>query len=111
MATSFEGFEPLYAASIVSPEIFVRAQEELRRIIEQFTKIELLDGLRITDQSITSGSTNLINHTLGRKYEGWIITNVDSACTIHLDEASTADPAFYLPLVTSANCTADFWVF
>lgn len=112
MGTRLEPYEPLRpVGEMVDTDTLMRTLDDLRRIIDQFVRLEILDGVLIQDQTITTGSTNFITHTLGRAYRGWIVTNLDTACTIHLDETSTAARSLFLPLVASATCEADIWVF
>lgn len=112
MGTSLEVFEPLYPSGAeVDPSLFARVQDDLRRVISQFASLEILDGQHLTGIDIVSGSTNLINHKLGRNYRGWVVTNIDAAATVHLDETSTAPKSLHLPLVTSATCVVGLWVF
>lgn len=66
--------------------------------------------------SILSGvllqtGTNVVNHLLGRKLQGWRVIGINAASTLYDSQASNQTPDLTLILVSSANCTVNLEVF
>lgn len=69
------------------------------------------DCILIEGAVLASGSTQLLEHKLGRRVRGWRVVDRSSAATVYRDTASTADLALYLPLVVSASLTVSIEAF
>jgi len=70
----------------------------------------LAQGRLIQNVSLVSGA-NVINHQLGRKLQGWILTRQRSAASIYDTQDSNTMPALTLQLTSSAAVTVDLFVF
>lgn len=64
-------------------------------------------GLLLKDVVLASGST-VVNHLLGRKLQGWFITDINGAATVY---RSAAKNNLTLTLTSSAAVTVDLFVF
>jgi hypothetical protein len=67
----------------------------------------LVNGLLLQNISIISG-INVINHLLGRKQQGWIVT--DRTGTALLDRTADFND-LTLTLTSTAPCQISLWVF
>lgn len=78
-------------------------------INDQFSKVQgvaITKGILITNQTI-SGTTT-INHSLGRKASGYMVTSINSNVNIWNDSFSgTSSITFHC----SGTATVDLWVF
>lgn len=86
-----------------------QVQDNLTDFSRQFNKT-ILDGLIMTDVSLTTSVANLV-HGLGRKYQGWHLIDIQGDARVWRDTTSTADTTKYLPLKASASVTVSLWVF
>lgn len=64
----------------------------------------------IKNIKLASG-TNVINHLLGRKLQGWTLTRVRALATIYDTQDTNQTPELTLVLVSSAVVTVDIEVF
>ncbi len=85
-------------------------QRNIKEFSGQLEKNEVLDGILIEDISLSSASTNTINHKLGRKLRGWTITRIQANANVW-ESATQTLPASNLELEVSANCTVSIYVF
>lgn len=67
---------------------------------------ELLDPV-----ALTSGTTKLVQHKLGRAVRGFKVVDINAAAHVFRDSSSTADLTKYLPVQANANCTVTLEVF
>lgn len=67
----------------------------------------ILNGEVVSSVELAVGNT-VVNHRLGRKPQGWMITDIDAASTIY---RSAAFSELTLTLNSSAAATADIYVF
>lgn len=65
------------------------------------------NGLLLKDIVIASGS-NVINHRLGRKMQGWVVVDINSSAQIY---RSAAFNDLTLTLTSSAAATISLYVF
>lgn len=70
----------------------------------------LVDGAVLKQVALTSGS-NVVNHKLGRKLQGWFITRLRAASDIYDTQDSNTIPELTLQLEASADATVDIYVF
>jgi hypothetical protein len=68
------------------------------------------NGIILKSVSLTTGA-NTVNHLLGRKLQGWILTRVRSSATIYDTQDSNTRPELTLQLTASGNVTVDIYVF
>lgn len=85
-------------------------QRNVKEFSTQLENNPILDGITIENISLSSSGANTINHKLGRKIKGWIITKIQANANVW--ESSTQPlPSSTLVLETSANCTISLYVF
>lgn len=68
------------------------------------------NSLLLKNLVLTIGQ-NVINHTLGRKLQGWILCDIDGIANIYSTQATNSMPALTLNLTSDANCTISLLVF
>lgn len=86
-------------------------QENINQFGNQFLNKNIIDGLPLTNVVLTAGSVNEINHKLGRKIQGWIITRKKANSVIWDTQDSNTRSDRTLLLNVSANVTVDLWIF
>lgn len=64
-------------------------------------------GLILSSVPLINGTT-VINHTLGRMQQGWVLTDIQGVASIYREEAFNA---LTLTLTSSAAVTVDIFVF
>lgn len=69
--------------------------------------IPFMNGVLLTGVSLVTGSTNTINHKLGRLAQGYFVVSKSTGAIVWNDTFTDAA----IPLHTSANCTVSLWVF
>ncbi len=79
-------------------------------IIEPFLNNPVNDSLLLKNVSVVAGS-NVINHKLGRKLQGWIPTRLRMNVTLYDTQDSNQTPQLTLVLVASAPGVIDLAVF
>jgi len=67
-------------------------------------------GILLKNQVLVSGA-NVINHKLGRKLQGWIVTRIRASATLYDTQDANSSPALTLQLTASAGVTVDLYVF
>lgn len=70
----------------------------------------LVQGRMVSNVQLVVG-TNVINHLLGRKLQGWFITGINAPTTIYDVQASNQTPQLTLVLNSSAVALVNIWVF
>lgn len=70
----------------------------------------LVQGQLLQNVAINSG-TNVINHKLGRKLQGWFIVGINGAAQVYDTQASNQMPQLTLNLTSDAAITCSLWVF
>lgn len=73
-------------------------------------KNAVLQGILLKNVSLTAGA-NSVNHKLGRKLQGWMLTRVRAAATIYDTQDANSMPELTLTLNSSANVVVDIYVF
>lgn len=68
------------------------------------------NGQVLQSVSLVSGA-NTINHKLGRKLQGWVLTRLRASATIYDTQDANTMPEFTLLLNSSANAVVDIYVF
>ena len=92
----------------ISNDILSRFQDNVEEIFRIFTSLPICDGLLLEDVALTTGTTNLVSHGLGRVPRMWIVAGKDAFADIK--EVSSPDPVTILALQCDANCTVNLWV-
>lgn len=68
------------------------------------------NSLILKEVILTTGS-NIVNHLLGRKLQGWAIIRKRAAAEIYDTQDANSMPELTLTLTSSANVTVDLMVF
>jgi len=88
--------------------------DTIQRNVKDFSKqLEinpLLDGIILDDISLVTGSSNTVNHKLGRAIKGWIIVRKGAQADVW-ENATQSLPKRNIILEASANCTVSIYVF
>ena len=89
--------------------------ELLQQNVKKFAKVlegnPLLDGVFLEDIDLLAGpAITTINHKLGRKPRGWILTDVTSAVAAPLIYRISWDDKT-IELMASLVCNVSLWVF
>lgn len=69
-----------------------------------------LQGILLKNVTLVAGD-NTVNHKLGRKLQGWVLSRVRAAATIYDKQDSNQMPALTLVLNTDADVVVDLYVF
>lgn len=85
-------------------------QTKWASIIEPIISKPANNGVILKDLTLTAG-TNVINHKLGRKLEGWNPTRVRADATFYDLQDDNSTPQLTLILVASADVIIDLMVF
>jgi len=88
-----------------------QVQENVEQTFKQILTNPLINGVLLRDVQLTTGSTNLVQHKLGRKALGYIVTKRSANATVFDADSKTVVEQNFLKLSTSANVTVDLWVF
>lgn len=85
--------------------------ELLQQNVKKFVKVlednPLLDGTFLEGIALNAAANTVINHKLGRRPRGWILTDQSAAATVY--RVAWTDKT--LTLLASAASTVDLWVF
>lgn len=69
------------------------------------------NGLLLKGIILTTGA-NVINHKLGRKLQGWVVTRyIGGAASLYDTQDNNGMPQLTLNLTSSANVSVDIYVF
>ena len=82
-----------------------KTQNNIGQYFKRLSGLFLLDG--ILHEDIVINTTFALEHKLGRVPLGYLVTKKDSSSTIYNGEITNT----LLNLSSSANVTADIWVF
>ena len=82
-------------------------QTRWRSILNPLLALPTSNASLLTDFELINGTT-IINHKLGRKMQGWVITDVNAAATIYRSMPLNDKT---LTLVSDAACTISLMVF
>ena len=93
-------------------DVLQRNLDDIKVIISQYVDRAPNDYQYLQSVVLVTGSTQNVEHMLGRTVRGYRVTRKTAAGTLH-DEIHLAavDLTKFLPLVVSANCTVDLEVF
>lgn len=85
-------------------------QDNLVRTLNPVIETPILGGTLLQSVALVTGS-NVINHKLGRKLIGWVVSRQRSAANIYDDQDNNSTPQLNLILVTSADVILDIYCF
>lgn len=80
-------------------------QNQNNNAVNSITKMPMLNGNMLT--AVLASGSNSIPTKIGRKPQGYFVTNIDAASTIH---TISMDDKF-LVLNSTAPCNVSLWVF
>lgn len=90
---------------------FQQMQNSWAAILNPALAKEILNGNLVRNQVLVMGA-NVINHGLGRKLQGWMVTRLrDSFVQIYDTQDSNSMPNLTLNLNASAPVVVDVWCF
>lgn len=87
--------------------VFQMMQSAWAAILNPYIRTPILNGVTVEDVALINGVT-VVNHRLGRKPQGWVLTDVDSVATVY---RSAPFNELTLTLTSNAVATAQLWVF
>lgn len=79
-------------------------------IIEPVLNNPLIDGNILKSVPLLTGS-NVINHLLGRKLQGWCLIRQRAPGSVYDNQDNNSMPQLTLSLTASANMVVDLYVF
>ena len=84
-----------------------QVQENIEQAITPIISKQIIDGILLRDIVLTTGSTDSVNHKLGRKAIGYLVTKQNANSSIWNGTLNST----IIELNCSANVTVDLWVF
>ena len=87
-----------------------RLQSHLKTVLNPLLELPISDGVLIKDLTVNTTDT-LIEHKLGRKPEGFLITGLKSNSVIYESATANNAAARLIILIASATATADIYFF
>ena len=87
-----------------------RLQSHLKTVLNPLLELPISDGVLIKDLTVNTTDT-LIEHKLGRKPEGFLITGLKSNSVIYESATANDEAASLIILIASATATADIYFF
>ena len=88
-----------------------KVQANFKKTIESILASGIIDGLLISDVSLSSGSYSLVAHKLGRPVRGYIAVKKSASAVVFDDETGNTQKDLFVKLTASANVTVTLWVF
>lgn len=88
----------------------VMLQNNWTRTLNPLIANPLNQGSILKNVALTTG-TNVVNHLLGQKLQGWQIVRQRAAAAIYDNQDTNQSPQLTLVLVSSANVSVDLMVF
>ena len=84
-----------------------RLQTQWKSILDPILALPILDGVLLKEIALINGAT-VVNHKLGRKPQGFIITDIDAGTQVY--RSAPFNP-LTLTLTAGAACTVSLWVY
>ena len=82
----------------------------MKTVLNPLLELPISDGVLIMDLTVNTTDT-LIEHKLGRKPEGFLITRLRSNSVIYESATANDEAARLIILIASAAATADIYFF
>lgn len=86
------------------------AQNRWASMINPLLASPIANGLLLDSIALVPG-TNVINHKLGRKLQGWIIVGLDNAAVIYDNQSTNQMPELTLVINCDTFVNVNLWVF
>ena len=87
-----------------------RLQSHIKTALNPLLELPISDGVMIKDLTIETTDT-LVNHKLGRAYEGFIITRLKTNAVIFESSSTNHTPGRIIIMKASTQATADIYFF
>lgn len=87
-----------------------RLQSHIKTTLNPLLELPISDGILIKNLTINTSDT-LIDHKLGRKPEGFLITRLRTNAVIYESATSNDEDNRMIILIASATATADIYFF
>jgi hypothetical protein len=91
-------------------EEVTRLQTHIKTTINPLLELPISDGVLLKDLSIATSDT-LIDHRLGRQYEGFIVTRLKTNSVVFESPTTNSEQDRIIILKASATATADIYFF
>lgn len=88
-----------------------KVQDSLATVFGAVLAKEIIDGNLLENVALVSGSTNLVEHKLGKPVSGYIVVKRNSNQAVWDSEGSNTKKNNYLQLEASGSVTVSLWVF
>lgn len=98
------GLVTLFKSGDQSFDLF---QSRLKAEVDPVLSNLLIQGSQLPNISITSG-VNVINHKLGRRQLGWVVTDINAAISIFRSQPFNDKT---LTLTSNGACQLSLWVY
>lgn len=88
-----------------------RLQNNVETFSAPIVNSQIIDGVLIENVELATGSTNIIDHKLGRKPLGYFVVKKNANANIWDSQSTNDRPSLTLELLTSATVTVNLWIF
>lgn len=90
-----------------------RVQAQAQRTATALNLLPFADGVWVRNQVITGGADTIVNHGLGRKPQGYIVTRSTAGVVVFESAAASqpTDQTRQYALRASSTVTVDLWIF
>lgn len=88
-----------------------KLQENIGLVLEPVLQSSIIDGVLLRNLALSSSSTTLIEHKLGRKPLGWVLVRKRAQSDVWDTQDSNELQSSTLALNCSSDVTVDLWVF
>lgn len=94
-------------------EAVSRNLDAIEESLEDLAERDIVPGRRIAGVDVTSSGTTRVNHELGRRWTGYLVTRQDSAGSVYATDANNPAATKETAIVLSStfNGQIDLWVF
>ena len=83
-------------------------QDLLGSVVDDLSKVKIIDGNFLTSVSLTAGVANPVSHGLQRPVTFWIVARQNTNATVWEDTSLTTSSLLYLRC--SASCVVNLWL-
>ncbi len=88
-----------------------KLQDELETTFRLLEQKDFISGVFSRSVALASGTDNYIDHGLGRRFQGYVITRKDAAGDVYESNTTNSRPELQLILKTSAACVVNLYIF
>lgn len=92
-------------------QVLTQLQSNIDTAFSQIQQIPPLRGALLTGVLLTSGQDNIINHGLGRAYQGFVVARLSADSRVWESSTTNVQPTTQIIIRSSANCTVNLWVY